>query len=1058
MKKKGFLKIRNLNTTLVTVLLVALSLISSSSMSAMLNKISNTKNLDLKTVEENTSIAVKPSTGLAPQINPEKPILTTEKANNLDKNGGYMSLGRGTIMYGYVAYSSAMSNGPCYFDVDVPETVNKLSEETVTNFLSGGTWTCDDKWMCCQYGTGVIYEISTDTGHITTVGGGGNNLNALAYNGDTNTLWGAGDTDLFQIDEETGAQQLIGPFGSDVNYIIGMAFDSIGVLYGWSINDYLWTINTSTGDATQVGPLGINLNYAQDGDFDRFNEDTLYLTAFTLSPGYGGYLYTCDKETGACTLVGAFPGTTEIDASMFPLIWCNVVDVGVKDIISPGDGYANQDMDVTVKIKNWGMHAENNVSVNVVILKDGIDEEYNETVFVDIEVGQALDVEMPKWTPDDWQSASNEYIDYKIIAHTDLFGDENPGNDYKEEWSELYFGYFNDVGCTNVIGPESGSAQTFPVNVTVKNFGQYDECCFKTYVEIAELDIENQMELLSQNFSDYIWPPDGWTVTNSKWQLVNSSYAGGPSPEARFQWDPIETGLFRLYTPAIDTGDYDAFEIEFKHSINNCGGPYKLKVETSSDGVSWSTVWEMVNPGSQGSKTESIVTNAYGGSDNFYVSWTFEGNSYNINFWWIDDIVIKGCTPFDPEYEDYRCTTTIEPGEKLELEFANWTPAYLAEEISCTKMYLVKAWTDLNNPQDENPNNDLFEKTIELNFFHDVGIKEVTSPNTYIILGNQNINVNIENIGTFPEHDMTCYAEIFEYITNCTNGTLVYEDNITNIDIEQPLGGTETLPFDDYNFAIEGVYSLDLNLVDDNDDYPDNNQMTYVIGVDGTAPTSSHTLSPANPNGDNGWYVSDITVTLSATDPSIGCDMNGSGVKEIKYTVNNVPGSVPGETGTFKIHDDGTNIEVKYWSVDNVGNEEGKHTFYINMDQTKPDIKPIEWDAYREGLTWYVKFTCQADDATSGMDRLEMYINDELNETITSPGPTYEFNIEWSSEFKTAMFKFVAFDTAGNSAFQSVNGSDIKSNSISQSSQQTLNNQNLLVSLLLKQMGRLTSV
>jgi hypothetical protein len=362
----------------------------------------------------------------------------------------------------------------------------------------------------------------------------------------------------------------------------------------------------------------------------------------------------------------------------------------------------------------------------------------------------------------------------------------------------------------------------------------------------------------------------------------------------------------------------------------------------------------------------------------------------------------------------------------------------------------------LNNPQDENPDNDLFEKTIELDFFHDVGIKEVTSPNIYIRPGNQNINAIIENIGTFPEQDMTCYAEIYEYITNCTNGTLVYEDNIINIDIEQPLGGTETLTFDDYNFSTEGVYCLDLNLVDDNDDYPDNNQMTYVIGADSTPPTSTHILSPANPDGDNNWYVSNVTVTLNAADPSIGCDINGSGVKEIKYTINGVPGSVPSKTGTFKIHDDGTNIQVQYWAVDNVENTETKHTFYINMDQTKPVVpEDISYSAFKENREWYVTLSVNCTDVTSGMDRVEWAINDIVQETTPGSGPLYTWTFEWGV-VDPPIFKAIAYDKAGNSDFVTINGSDIKSNPFSQSSQQSSNNQNTLGNLLLKQMIKTT--
>ena len=211
-----------------------------------------------------------------------------------------------------------------------------------------------------QYGTGVIYQVTTDTGAITTIGGGGVNLNDLAYDPVTNKMYGAGDTALYLINPDDGTQELVGSYGGGVQYMIGMQFDSDGVLYGWDIvQDKLWTIDTTSGTATAVGSLGINLNYAQDGDFDRNNDDILYLAAFTLSPNYGGYLYTCDKTSGACTLVGALQSSAEVDACMI-ISTCVPPehDVGVKSIDKPQSGPGYAPIPVQVTVKNSGNNSE----------------------------------------------------------------------------------------------------------------------------------------------------------------------------------------------------------------------------------------------------------------------------------------------------------------------------------------------------------------------------------------------------------------------------------------------------------------------------------------------------------------------------------------------------------------------------------------------------------------------------------------------------------------------------------------------------------------------------
>jgi len=270
----------------------------------------------------------------------------------------------------------------------------------------------------------------------------------------------------------------------------------------------------------------------------------------------------------------------------------------------------------------------------------------------------------------------------------------------------------------------------------------------------------------------------------------------------------------------------------------------------------------------------------------------------------------------------------------------------------------------------------------------------VPGADIYLQPGSQNIEIIVENLGTFPELDMACYAEISEYITNCTNGTLVYEDNVTNIDLDEPLGGTETLDFDSYNFAIEGLYGLAFNLVDDDDDYPKNNKARLGIGIDDTPPVTTHTIDPATPDGESGY-----------------------GVKEMKYTINGDPGTVPGGVGTFTIHDDGNGILVEYWAIDEVGNAEAKNSFTVDMDQTIPDIEEVQWESFQDPPLygpWYVKFTCTATDETASMDRVEMFINDGYFETITGEGPTYEFTIQWSPAFESVIFWFYHYDDAGN--------------------------------------------
>jgi hypothetical protein len=305
----------------------------------------------------------------------------------------------------------------------------------------------------------------------------------------------------------------------------------------------------------------------------------------------------------------------------------------------------------------------------------------------------------------------------------------------------------------------------------------------------------------------------------------------------------------------------------------------------------------------------------------------------------------------------------------------------------------------------------------------------------YIQPGTQDIEGLATNFGTFPELDLTCWAEIYEYITDPENATLLYEDNITDIDLDVPLGGTEALIFDDFNFADEGVYGLFLNMPNADDDKTNNNLAKWGIGVDDTDPESSHTLEPATPDGDNGWYVSDVEVTLTASDPEIlGVS---SGVKEMKYKIGSgSTQTITGSSGSFVIDVDADNLAIEYWAIDNVGNEETHNSFTIDMDQTDPIIDMVyEWQDGPNGpgkAPWLMIFNATCSDATSGMNRVRFLLNGVEQEVVVGPGPVYTWSFLYSGGLDVTITA-EAYDTAGNMAIDEiVNPQNININTNSQ--------------------------
>ncbi len=100
-------------------------------------------------------------------------------------------------------------------------------------------------------------------------------------------------------------------------------------------------------------------------------------------------------------------------------------------------------------------------------------------------------------------------------------------------------------------------------------------------------------------------------------------------------------------------------------------------------------------------------------------------------------------------------------------------------------------------------------------------------------------------------------------------------------------------------------------------------------GRDATPPVTTAIVSGTA--GANGWYVSDVSVSLTATD-------TGSGVKEIHYTLDGTETVVPSSTASFTVSGDRRHT-APYYAKDNAGNsEDPPHDLAINIDTMPPAI------------------------------------------------------------------------------------------------------------------------
>ncbi len=171
----------------------------------------------------------------------------------------------------------------------------------------------------------------------------------------------------------------------------------------------------------------------------------------------------------------------------------------------------------------------------------------------------------------------------------------------------------------------------------------------------------NSQPLLNVDFSGG-YPPAGWTIDlqAGNWSAVSSTNAGGVAPELRFNWSPQFNSISHFISPSVNTTGMTTVSFQFKYYLDHYGGPYTLGVATRSSSGAWNTVWSMVNPTASGQGEEVVsITNTDVGSADFQISLFFSGDSYNINYWYIDDVklfvplahdaMVKSIV-IDPEY------------------------------------------------------------------------------------------------------------------------------------------------------------------------------------------------------------------------------------------------------------------------------------------------------------------------------------------------------------------------------------------------------------------------
>ncbi|MFZ1517422.1 MAG: T9SS type A sorting domain-containing protein [Ignavibacteriaceae bacterium] len=149
-------------------------------------------------------------------------------------------------------------------------------------------------------------------------------------------------------------------------------------------------------------------------------------------------------------------------------------------------------------------------------------------------------------------------------------------------------------------------------------------------------------------FEDHFDNLNNWTAIGplgiANWELSTFGFAGGTPPELRINWTPEFNGLSRLISIPIINNSPQEFLLSFNHFCDWFSDPAPILgvAVTYDQGVTSQTIWE-VQPIGGNVGLENITVQFPVDEDTFQLIIFADGYSFNIESWYVDDIILSYC-------------------------------------------------------------------------------------------------------------------------------------------------------------------------------------------------------------------------------------------------------------------------------------------------------------------------------------------------------------------------------------------------------------------------------
>ena len=166
--------------------------------------------------------------------------------------------------------------------------------------------------------------------------------------------------------------------------------------------------------------------------------------------------------------------------------------------------------------------------------------------------------------------------------------------------------------------------------------------------------------------------PVGWYIEGpgeTNWGVHNSETAGGEAPQMRLNWSPSFTAVSKLITHTVDISDYEQVRLTFRQYLRNYGSVAgQISVNYSLDGEDiWEELMSFDGTVDYGPLLEEFFIDLTDENESIRFAFRWEGNTWNIWDWNIDDVVLEGIGDF------YEVTFEVRDEEEMPVQGATVT-------------------------------------------------------------------------------------------------------------------------------------------------------------------------------------------------------------------------------------------------------------------------------------------------------------------------------------------------------------------------------------------------